>query len=146
LRAPVAALIAISVVVSLAAVGAASGRSSTVSSEQPQAFLTPGPNGASCEIGVAVPFSPKKTWCVVEPPKVKASKAIGATLTPSGRVVVCHGLKCVGNAPEQTRTLRYGHSISVGPFRCKALRRGVHCVVRKLGYGFLLSAHRVTRQ
>jgi hypothetical protein len=83
---------------------------------------------------------------VVGPPKVSASKALGATLTPSGPLVICHGLKCVSNAPQHARTLRYGHSISHGPFRCTALRRGVHCVVRKLGYGFLLSAHRVTRQ
>ena len=60
--------------------------------------------------------------------------------------MICHGQKCVGNPPEDARTLRYGHSISVGPFRCTALRRGVHCVVKKLGYGFLLSAHHVTRE
>jgi hypothetical protein len=130
----------------MAAVSAVAGWSSGVSDQPAQAFVTPGPNGASCEIDVIVPNLPKRTWCVVEPPKVKASKAIGATLTPSGYLVICHGLKCVGNAPEQTRTLRYGHSISVGPFRCTALRRGVHCVVKKLGYGFLLSADRVTRE
>jgi hypothetical protein len=92
---------------------------------------------------VSVPFQPKKTFCVVEPPEVRASKAIGATLLPPGHLVLCHGSKRVGNAPEDAR---YGHSISVGPFRCTALRRGVHCLVKKLGYGFLLSAHRVTRQ
>jgi len=144
-RALVTASIAASVLVCIAAASAASGRSSTVSSDQPQAFVTPGPNGASCVIDVVVPFSPKKTWCVIEPPKVKTSKAIGATLFPSGRVVVCHGVKCVGNTPEGARTLRYGHSISAGPFRCTSHRSGVHCVVKKLGYGFKLSAGRVRR-
>jgi hypothetical protein len=144
-RALVSALVAASVLLCLAA-AAASGRSSTASSDQPQAFVTPGPNGASCEIDVMVPFSPKKTWCVVEPPKVSASKAIGATLFPSGRVVACHGLKCVGNAPEGARTLHYGHSISAGPFRCTAHRSGVRCVVRKLGYGFKLSRRGLIRE
>jgi hypothetical protein len=60
--------------------------------------------------------------------------------------VICHGLKCVGNPPEDARTLSYGHSISAGHFRCKALRRGVDYLVKKLGYGFLLTAHRVILQ
>jgi hypothetical protein len=39
--------------------------------------------------------------------------------------------------------LLYGRSISVGPFRCTALRGAVRCVVEKTGRGFLLSAGRI---
>jgi hypothetical protein len=35
---------------------------------------------------------------------------------------------------------------AVGPFRCKALRRGVDCVAKKLGVGFLLTRHGVIRE
>ena len=108
-------------------------------------FFTPGPNGSSCEIDVAVPGLPTSTWCIVEPPKVPASKAIGVTLRENGDLGICRGGQCVGNAPERTPTLRYGRSISVGPFRCTSLRAGVRCVVTKLGRGFMLGAHSVKR-
>src|SRR5215472_17566204 len=98
------------VVVLIAAAGASSGRSSTASQPQQRFFFTPGPNGANCEIDL-VPDLPRRVFCAIEPPKVKASKAIGATLTPLGRLLICHGLKCVGNAPQSARKLRYGHSI-----------------------------------
>src|SRR5262249_48163719 len=71
------------VVVLIAAAGASSGRSSTASQPQQRFFFTPGPNGANCEIDL-VPGLPRRVFCAIEPPKVKASKAIGATLTPSG--------------------------------------------------------------
>jgi hypothetical protein len=136
-------LVVLLAVAVIAAAGAAAGRSSQP--KPPQFFFTPGPNGANCEIDL-VPDLPRRVFCAVEPPKVKASKAIGATLTPTGRLIVCHGRKCVGNPPATARKLRYGHSISGGPFRCTALRRGVHCVVKTLGHGFLLSRRSVTQE
>ena len=108
-------------------------------------FFTPGPNGASCEIDVGVPGLSGQAWCVVGPPHLPTRRAIGVALTAAGVVAVCHGLRCVGNAPDQTPTLRYGRSIGLGPFRCTSLRQGVRCIATKLGHGFLLGSHSLTR-
>jgi hypothetical protein len=108
-------------------------------------FFTPGPNGASCEIDVGVPGLSAQAWCVVGPPHLPARNAIGVALTAAGAVKVCHGLRCVGNAPDKTPTLRYGRSIGLGPFRCTSLRQGVRCIATKLGHGFLLGSHGLTR-
>jgi len=111
-------------------IGAAAAPASTGSQ---RFFFTPGPNGASCEIDVGVPGLPTQAWCVVGPPHLAARKAIGVALTVAGAVKVCHGLRCVGNAPDRTPTLRYGRSIGLGPFRCASLRQGVRCIVALLG-------------
>jgi hypothetical protein len=115
------------------------------SPESQRFFLTQGPNGASCEIDAGVSGLPTSTWCVVGPPHLTFSKAVGVTLRASGRLEVCHGGRCVGNAPSGTSTLRYGRSITLGPFRCTSLQVGVRCIVTKLGHGFTLGAHGVTR-
>jgi hypothetical protein len=103
-------------------------------------FVTPGPNGASCEIDVGRPGLPTQTWCVVGPPQLPARSAVGVSLAPSGQLRRCRGLRCVGNAPVRTPTLSYGRSTSLGPFRCTSLRAGVRCIVTKRGHGFLLGA------
>jgi hypothetical protein len=108
-------------------------------------FLTKGPNGASCEIDVAVSGLPTSTWCAVGPPQLALSKALGVRLSATGRLEVCHGGSCVGNAPTGATTLRYGQSISLGPFRCTSLRQGVRCIVTKRGHGFVLGARGVAR-
>jgi len=108
-------------------------------------FFTPGPNSASCEIDVRVAGLATETWCGVGPPRLPASRAIGVTLTPSGKLVVCHGLRCVGNAPLSTPMLHHGRSVALGPFHCTSLRSGVRCLVSKLGHGFVLGARGLTR-
>jgi hypothetical protein len=138
-RIAVLAVIAVGVAVGSAAAGA------PASTGSQRFFLTPGPNGASCEIDVGLPRSATTAWCVVEPPRVTAAKAIGVQLRASGRLNVCHGLRCVGNPPTRTPTLKYGRSIELGPFRCTSLRRGVRCTVTSLGHGFLLGRRGVTR-
>jgi hypothetical protein len=108
-------------------------------------FFTPGPNGASCEVDVGIRGLPNAASCLIGPPKLSAAHAISVTLFPSGTVRVCHGLRCIGNAPEHTPTLLYGRSVSLGPFRCTSLRSGVRCLVVKLERGFLLGRHGVRR-
>ena len=103
-------------------------------------FVTPGSNGALCQMTVA-PYAPTSVLCLVGPPQVPANKAITATLTPAGHVKVCNGEGCLSNGGGPT--LPYGHSIALGPFRCTALRAGVLCVVTSTGRGFLLSARRI---
>lgn len=108
-------------------------------------FLTKGPNGARCEIDVAVSGLPTSTWCAVGPPHLAFWKAIGVRLSATGQLKVCHGGSCVGSAPTDAMTLRYGQSISLGPFRCTWLRQGVRCIVTKRGHGFVLGARGVAR-
>jgi hypothetical protein len=63
-----------------------------------------------------------------------------ATLRGNGHVTACTKGACpVGNGPENARTLAYGKSIRVGPFRCSSSRRGVRCVVVSSGRGFLIA-------
>ncbi len=91
-----------------------------------------------------MPAIPTSVWCVEEL-KVPPSKALGVTLTRKGHLKICRGEKCVGNPATDTPTLRYGHAISLGPFRCTSLRAGVRCLLKRTQRGFLLSAHRVER-
>ena len=115
------------------------------SPESQRFFLTPGPNGAGCEIDVGVSGLPTQAWCAIGPPQLPFSKALGVAMSASGRLQICHGGRCVGNAPVGTTTLRYGRSISLGPFRCTSLRLGVRCIVTKRGHGFTLGARGVIR-
>src|SRR5689334_4962103 len=41
--------------------------------------------------------------------------ARSVTLGPGGALKRCRGAKCLGNGPENATTLRYGHSLTVGP-------------------------------
>ena len=104
--------------------------------------MTTGPNAVSCELDVGLPGVPTIAYCLVEPPTVPLANAICVTLSPSGSFTGRRGLPCAANAPEHTPTLRLGRSISLGPFRCTALRAGVRCTAA-LGRGFLLGAHGV---
>ena len=106
-------------------------------------FFTPGPNGASCELDLRRPLT--EADCLVGPPQRPAAKAIAVTMSPSGRLTLCRGLRCVGNAPTGTPTIPYGSHVELGPFRCTSLRAGVRCIVTTLGRGFQLGAHGVTR-
>ena len=120
------------------------GRSTSTSGSQ-RFFLTPGRNGASCEMDVGTPGLPTEVWCLSAVRSLsEAHRAIAVSLRASGRIKVCHGLRCVGNGPDEPK-LRYGHSISLGPFRCTSLRTCVRCVVKELDHGFLLHRHSVTR-
>lgn len=73
----------------------------------------------------------------------KRAKSI--RLRRSGAMRVCRGIGCLGNGPENAFTLRYGRSVTVGPFRCTSLERGMRCKVIRSGHGFLISKQRIRR-
>lgn len=86
--------------------------------------------------------------CEVDVPHKGASDAYCQTFSPprsvilhaNGRMRECHGGPgCVGNGPENAFTLRYGHTLRYGPYRCRSSRRGVTCVVVRSGHGFSIS-------
>ena len=141
-------LIIAGIAVSLTVGCGSSSRAASSTNTQPQPshrfvqrlFFTPKPNATSCELDINLPASPKpvtSAYCM--------NAHRGVTLTPSGHVTVtCKG--CIGNAPSiPVRTLHYGQSASLGPFRCTAVRAGARCVVVVLGRGFLIGAHSVKR-
>jgi hypothetical protein len=66
-------------------------------------------------------------------------------MSSSGKLTPCRGLRCIGNNPDRDPTLKVGHSIDFGPFRCTSLREGVRCVVRKVDHGFRLSTRGLKR-
>jgi hypothetical protein len=69
-----------------------------------------------------------------------------ATLRRNGHTTACTRGACpVGNGPENARTLAYGRSIVVGPFRCSSSRLGVRCVLRASGHGFAIARAGVKR-
>jgi hypothetical protein len=106
-----------------------SARGATASS---RSFITPGSNGASCDL-VATSAS-----CGVGPPRVPAQDAVKVVLTPSGKMTACYGNGCTASPPAKTPTLAYGHAIALGPFTCTSEQAGVRCVVTKTGHGYLL--------
>jgi hypothetical protein len=68
-----------------------------------------------------------------------------ATLHRNGHVAKCAGIGCLSNAPEHTPTLAYGRKVTLGPFRCASLRKGMRCTVVPSGHGFLISRSGIAR-
>ena len=66
-------------------------------------------------------------------------------LNRAGHSKVCHGGSCVGNGPENAFTLRYGKSVTVGPFRCTSRTSGLTCVVTSSGHGFRIARRGIER-
>jgi hypothetical protein len=101
-------------------------------------FFAPG-STTSCELDFQMPKVGSAAFCQTYP------HSESATLRPSGELTICHGLKCIGNPPDQVPTLVYGATLSAGPFRCSSLPKGVKCVVARTGHGFLISPTTITR-
>ena len=57
----------------------------------------------------------------------------------------CNGQSCLSNAGENTPTLAYGQSITLGPFTCASSTAGIRCTLQS-GSGFLIAASGVTPQ
>jgi len=101
-------------------------------------FFAPGVT-TSCEMDYEMPKIGTAAFCQTYP------HTESATLRPSGLVTICHGIKCIGNPPDQVPTLVYGAWLAAGPLRCTSLRAGVKCVVTKTGRGFLISPTSIER-
>src|SRR5215213_9501208 len=91
-----------------------------------------------CEVAAADRLGTYALCQTVRKPK-------SVTLRESGRMRVCTGNACLGNGPENAFTLRYGRSVSVGPFRCTSLVNGMRCVVAGSGHGFRISRDQLVR-
>ena len=101
------------------------------------AFYSPSRN-LSCELADR---DVRGTYVYCQSVKLPHSVRMGLT----GRLKICHGTHCLGNAAENTPTLGYGRQITVGRFRCRSLRSGVRCIVIRSGKGFLIDSKAVRR-
>ena len=136
-RLPVAAVVA-------AGALAAPASASNVS---PRSFVTPGKK-VSCELGLDrhVPGPVTYVFCLAYRAGSPYRTAVAVRMTGAAQLTVCHGLPCISNAPTPVPTLKTGHSIRLGPFRCTSLHRGgVRCIVTRLGRGFRLSTSGLKR-
>ncbi len=102
-------------------------------------FLSPSKN-ISCEIDANFgPTSQSQTLCLtISPPRSVVLKT-DASLTE------CNGQQCLSNAGENTPTLAYGLSITLGPFSCHSSTAGITCTLQS-GAGFLIAASGITPQ
>jgi hypothetical protein len=55
----------------------------------------------------------------------------------------CAGVNCLANAGENTPTLAYGQSVTLGPFTCASSTAGIKCTLAS-GDGFLISSSATT--
>ena len=94
-------------------------------------FYSPSGN-IGCEVAAADQRGTYVHCQTVRPPR-------SITLKADGHSKICRGVGCLGNGPENAFTLRYGSSVTVGPFRCTSRTDGMRCVVSRTGHGFLLS-------
>lgn len=119
----------------------AGARSSAGRGLQQRFFLSPSGN-ISCELdydpGSTVPELPTGAFCQA----IKPARSV--KMSPTGRLKICRGVRCLGNPPENAFTLNYGRSTSLGPFKCRSVRPGMRCRVRS-GRGFLISRSGIDR-
>ena len=86
-------------------------------------FFGPGPS-TSCEMDVGVPKIGTNVYCQTYP------HTESVVLHTDGSLTICHGIKCIGNPPDQVPTLVYGNWMTAGPFRCNSTHAG-HQVLRR---------------
>ena len=63
------------------------------------------------------------------------------TLATDSTLTECTGVNCLSNAGENTPTLAYGQSITLGPFTCASSTAGMKCTLAN-GDGFSISSAR----
>lgn len=86
-------------------------------------FVSPSRN-INCEIDWRRVGLPPHVDCeTLTPPR-------SVTLSASGTVTACNGVRCVGNPAEGARVLPYLTSVRVGPFLCTSRLDGVACSAR----------------
>lgn len=60
-------------------------------------------------------------------------------LRSNGKLKVCTGTKCIGDPPQDATTLKYGHTRTVGGFKCTSRTSGMRCVRTSTGKGFRIA-------
>jgi hypothetical protein len=95
------------------------------------AFYSPS-HRIDCEVNTGGRTGPDSVYCKTLEP------AQSASMDDRGTVTTCAGQSCMGDAAEDTPTLAYGQTVSLGPFRCLSERTGMTCTAAH-GRGFVIS-------
>jgi hypothetical protein len=127
---------AVGLAVALLAGPGQSGASAGTTSATQRFFRSPSGN-IECELDYGQAGLANAAYCQTFAP----SRSV--TLKPAGALKVCSGQGCIGNGPDNEKTLAYGSSTSLGPFRCTSLTSGVRCTLAS-GKGFAISRSGVT--
>jgi hypothetical protein len=100
-------------------------------------FYSPSKN-ISCEIDYKFGSSDlTSALCLtISPPK-------SVTLMTDSSLTECTGVNCLSNAGENTPTLEYGQTVTLGPFTCASSTGGIKCTLAN-GDGFLISSTSTT--
>jgi hypothetical protein len=100
-------------------------------------FYSPSKN-ISCEIdnNVGTTATTSALCLTISPPK-------SVTLMTDSTLKECTGVNCLSNAGENTPTLAYGQSITLGPFTCASSTAGIKCTLAS-GDGFFISSSATT--
>jgi hypothetical protein len=101
-----------------------------------------GTRNLDCEVAAAVPGLGTFVYCLSAP---TPATAVSVQMSAAGKLNICHGTKCMSNPPDNVTMLRQGQTVKAGPFRCTAVKTGIRCLVMKLGHGFLIGPHGLTR-
>jgi hypothetical protein len=95
-----------------------------------------------CEVAAGVPGLGTFVYCLSAP---TPAKAVSVQMSAAGKLSICHGTKCMSNPPDNVTMLRQDQSLKAGPFRCTTVKTGIRCLITKLGHGFLIGPHGLTR-
>jgi hypothetical protein len=120
---PKAATNRLAAAAALALALAASAATSANATTPPQRFFSALAGAVSCELddggGLAV-----QAYCQT------ITKPRSATLSANGKVTLCSGVRCIGNPPDNEKSLAAGHRASLGPFTCTVSSSMVDCTVQ----------------
>ena len=97
-------------------------------------FKGTGRGAAECELADGVPHLPAFVLCLAA---ATPARAVRVELTRT-RMRVCHGSRCVSNAPENVKTLGNGEYIASKSFTCVSIRGAIRCWADPGPAGFLL--------
>jgi hypothetical protein len=130
--------LAVVAAVAALAPGLAVGADTTKSKGLQHFFFGPGPT-TSCEMDFDMPKIGTDVYCQTYAITGSGARTESVILHANGKIATCHGIKCIGNPPDQVPTLVYGSWLTLGPFRCDSTHAGVKCYVVKTGKGFLIA-------
>jgi hypothetical protein len=95
-------------------------------------FLSPSHN-ISCELHWKDGSLGSFAYCQTRSP------GRSATLRSNGTLKTCTRSKCIGDPPTDAKVLAYGHSRTIGGFRCTSRRSGMTCVRTSTHKGFRIA-------
>jgi hypothetical protein len=104
-------------------------------------FRTSRRTRVDCELADGVRNLPNFVECLIAP---SPTRALRVDMSPSARLRICHGIRCMSNVPLHETRLGQGEWVESNRFFCVAVNSGVRCLNLD-GRGFLLGPKGLTR-